>query len=193
LNAIDPASRVIDAIFTLLLVIARVLRHPRLAWLLAATLVLAASLFFATGTGTFAVLLIGPIITLALLARAVDLSDELPPAIRIQASPLRTMVGALAVLIAFLMVLTVEVTVIGPDFDPNGASGFLAPTVLGFSAQPMQAYDVDNGGPPRAVLYLGGNADLYVLVDPCSDDEVEFVSVDSQRPVVIEEITCAPG
>ena len=57
----------------------------------------------------------------------------------------------------------------------------------------MQAYDVDNGGPPRAVLYLGGNADLYVLVDPCNDDEVEFVSVGSQRLVVIEEITCAAG
>ena len=86
-----------------------------------------------------------------------------------------------------------EVTVIGPDFDPNGARGFLAPTVLGFSAQPMQAYDVDNGGPPRAVLYLGGNADLYVLVDPCDEGRVDMVSVGSQRLVVIDEITCTAG
>jgi DNA-binding NarL/FixJ family response regulator len=215
--AIDPASRVIDALFTLLLVIALfgplvfvstwldlirqsrlsrgpvagLLRHPHLAWLLTAIVVLAVSLFFATGTGIFAVLVIGPIVTLALLARAIDLSDELPPALRIQASPIRTLVGALSVLLAFLAVVTVEVTVVGPDFGPGGARGFLAPTVLGFSAQPMQAYDVDTGGPPRAVLYLGGNADLYVLVDPCNDDEVEFVSVGSQRLVVIDEVTCA--
>jgi CheY-like chemotaxis protein len=217
--AIDPASRVIDALFTLLLVIAVfgplvfvgawldllrkshlsrgpiawLLGHPRLAWLLAAILVFAASLFFATGTGIVAVLVIGPIVTLTLLARAVDLSDELPPALRIQASPRRTLVSGLAVLLAFLTVLTVEATVIGPDFGPSGARGFIAPTVLGFSAQPMQANDVNEAGPPREVLYLGGNADLYVLVDPCNDDEVEYVSVGSQRLVVIDEVTCAAG
>jgi hypothetical protein len=31
-----------------------------------------------------------------------------------------------------------------------------------------------------------------VLVDPCNDDEVEFVSVSSRRLVVIDEITCDP-
>jgi DNA-binding NarL/FixJ family response regulator len=217
--AIDPASRVIDAIFTLLLVVAMfgplvfvgawldllrqsqlnrgpiawLLRHSRLAWLLAAAPVFTVSVFFAKGTGIFAVLVIGPIVTVALLARSIDLSDELPSALRIRASPVRTLVGALAVLLAFLAVLTVEVTVIGPDFGPSGARGFLAPTVLGFRAQPMQAYDVDTGALPRAVLYLGGNADLYVLVDPCNDDEVEFVSVGSQRLVVIDEVTCDPG
>jgi hypothetical protein len=41
------------------------------------------------------------------------------------------------------------------------------------------------------VLYLGGNADLYVLVYPCDDDEVEYVSVGSTRLVVIDEVTCA--
>jgi hypothetical protein len=97
------------------------------------------------------------------------------------------------VLLAFLTVLTVEATVVGPDFGPSGAREFIAPTVLGFSAQPMQAYDVNEAGPPREVLYLGGNADLYVLVDPCNDDEVEYVSVGSQRLVVIDEVTCAAG
>jgi DNA-binding NarL/FixJ family response regulator len=42
-------------------------------------------------------------------------------------------------------------------------------------------------------LYLGGNADLYVLVDPCDEDTVEFVSVGSTRLVVIDEVVCAPA
>ena len=55
----------------------------------------------------------------------------------------------------------------------------------------MRAFDVDSGSEAREVLYLGGNADLYVLVDPCNDDSVELVSVGSTRLVVIDEITCS--
>ncbi len=40
------------------------------------------------------------------------------------------------------------------------------------------------------MLYLGGNADLYVLVHPCDGDTVEFVSVGSTRLVVIDEVAC---
>lgn len=65
--------------------------------------------------------------------------------------------------------------------------------MLGFNAQPMRAFDVDAGGEPGEVLYLGGNADLYVLVDPCNDDEVEYVSVGSTRLIVIDEVTCSPA
>ena len=54
----------------------------------------------------------------------------------------------------------------------------------------MRAFDLDPGGPPRDVLYLGGNADLYVLVDPCNDDEVDLVSVSRHRLVVIDEVVC---
>ncbi len=58
----------------------------------------------------------------------------------------------------------------------------------------MLAFDVDGAREPREILYLGGNADLYVLVDPCDDDTVEYVSVGSTRLVVIDEVTCAsPG
>lgn len=214
--AIDPASRVVDALFTLLLIIAVfgplvlvpawldllrtshlnrgpvawLLRRRRLSSLLAVMVVLAVAILFATGTGIVAVLVIGPIVSIALLARALGLSDELPRALRVRASPGRTLAGGLAVLFVFLAVLTAEATVVGPAFGPTGAEGFLAPTVLGFRAQPMEAYDVDTGDPPREVLYLGGNADLYVLVDPCNDDEVEFVSVGSHRLVVIDEVTC---
>ena len=37
---------------------------------------------------------------------------------------------------------------------------------------------------------MSGDADLYVLVDPCNDDTVELVPVGSTRLVVIDEITC---
>ena len=52
------------------------------------------------------------------------------------------------------------------------------------------AHDVWGERPPREVLYLGGNADLYVLVDPCNDDAVEMMSVGSSRIDIIDEVTC---
>ena len=79
---------------------------------------------------------------------------------------------------------------VGPSFDTKGVQGFIAPPVFGFSARPMEAFDVDGTRPPRDVLYLGGNADLYVLVDPCDEDLIEYVSVGSTRLVVIDEVTC---
>ena len=39
---------------------------------------------------------------------------------------------------------------------------------------------------------LGGNADLYVLVYPCDNDAVEYVSVGAHRLEVIDEVTCPP-
>jgi hypothetical protein len=38
-------------------------------------------------------------------------------------------------------------------------------------------------------LYLGGNADLYVLYDPCVET-VRFVPVGSSRVMFIDEVTC---
>ena len=54
----------------------------------------------------------------------------------------------------------------------------------------MIVADVDDALPVRERLYLGGNADLYVFVDPCNDDRVEMVSVGSSRMVVVDEISC---
>jgi hypothetical protein len=48
--------------------------------------------------------------------------------------------------------------------------------------------EVDSGQ-ERELLYLGGNADLYVLVDHC-DDAVHYVSVGATRLQVIDELTC---
>lgn len=83
---------------------------------------------------------------------------------------------------------------IGPQFDTQGVDGLLAPRFFGFGAQPVLVTDVDGELPARGRLYFGGNADLYVLVDPCNENEIEFVSVGAHRLVVADEVTCAaPG
>jgi hypothetical protein len=104
--------------------------------------------------------------------------------------PVRLLAGGLTALVLVLTILSVEVLVVGPNLEPDGVDGVIAPGLLGFGVQPMQALDVDTDGPPRELLYLGGNADLYVLVDPCREDTVEFVSVGSTRLVVIDEVLC---
>ena len=92
-------------------------------------------------------------------------------------------------LLAFLLVLAYEVFIVGPDLRIDGEHGFLTPRVLGINAQPVSAVNVDTGE-AADLLYLGGNADLYVLVDPCDEGRVDMVSVGSHRLVVIDEITC---
>jgi len=62
--------------------------------------------------------------------------------------------------------------------------------LIGFRAQPVLHTDVGGDGATREVLYLGGNADLYVFVDPCNDNEVDFVSVGSSRLENIDTVTC---
>ena len=117
-----------------------------------------------------------------MIARAADLTDELPRFLRLEKiRPMRMLVGAGAVLVLFMALLAGEALFVGPNLGTRGAGGWLVPAVLGFRAQPMQAFDVDSGE-SREVLYLGGNADLYVLVDPCNDDTVEFVSVGVNPP-----------
>ena len=78
----------------------------------------------------------------------------------------------------------------GPEFDEKGAEGGLVTKFLGFRAQPAIVTDVDDALPVRQRLYVGGNADLYVLVDPCNDDKVEMVSVGSSRMEIVDEISC---
>jgi len=215
--AVDPASRVVDAIVALSTVlgvfgpllfvgswldllrgsradrgpIAWLLEKPRTAHLLASICVLAITGFMAIGPDLLLVLVIGPAVAVAVIARVADTSDELPRFLRIEkVRPMRMLVGAGVALVLFMAVLGGETLLVGPNLGPGGAGGYIVPRVLGFKAQPMLAYDVESGGEPREVLYLGGNADLYVLVDPCNDDEVDFVSVGSRRLVAIDEITC---
>ena len=216
--AIDPASRVVDAVVNLSLVlgifgpllfvgtwldllrgsradrgpIAWLLDKPRTAHIVASVGVLAVTGLMAIGPDLVLVMVIGPTVAMAVIARASDLTDELPRFLRLEkVRPLQVLVRAGVVLVLFMALLAGENYFVGPDLGTRGAGGWVAPRVLGFKAQPMQAFDVDSGGEPREVLYLGGNADLYVLVDPCNDDTVELVSVGSTRLVVIDEITCS--
>jgi DNA-binding NarL/FixJ family response regulator len=218
--AIDPTSRVVNVVFFLLLAIgvfgpllfvgswldllnnlvgdrkgfAWIEKRRKIAHVTLSLGVLALGTLLAVFADLLLVVFIGPMVGISLVARAIDLTDELPAALRItRMRPARVFSGGLLVLALFLTILSTEALLTGPDLRPDGAHGILAPRVLGFSAQPMQAFEVDGSRAPREVLYLGGNADLYVLVDPCDEDTVEFVSVGSTRLVVIDEVACETG
>jgi hypothetical protein len=139
------------------------------------------------------VLIAGPAVAIAIIAKALNANSEIPKPIRIEGiRPGVAIAGALLALVAFLGVLAYEVFIVGPDLRVDGEHGIFTPRVLGINAQPVRAFDVDTGE-ANEYLYLGGNADLYVLVDPCDEGRVDMVSVGSQRLVVIDEITCTAG
>lgn len=214
--AVDPASRVIDAIVAILLVfgvvgplllignwldmleesrlnrgpIAWLLERRKLAHILASASWLAIAAVMAIGPETGLVVIVGPLVFISILAKMLDASDELPRVLRITGVGTRGLIVA-SLAAAFLFIGTVgyETLMVGPDLRTDGAHGILAPKVLGIRAQPMRAVNVDSGE-ASDLLYLGGNADLYVLVDPCDDDRVDYVSVGAHRLTVIDEITC---
>jgi DNA-binding NarL/FixJ family response regulator len=215
--AVDPSSRVIDALEVvlgligvvgpLLLVgtwlnlleqyaadrkpLARLLERRRLAGFVLSIAVLAIGVLLVIYARFLVTIFVGPLVVILILARALDLEDGIVPALRITGiSPHRAFAYGVAAIVAFLAVLSYEVFIVGPDFGPKGVNGLLAPRVLGFSAQPVRVFDVDGDRVPREALYLGGNADLYVLVDPCSNDLVEYVSVGATRLEIIDEVTC---
>jgi hypothetical protein len=214
--AIDPTTRVIDAITAFLLVvglfgpllyvgnwlkllspsgpsnrgIAWIGRHRRAAAVVLSAAVLLITAILAAVADLVLVLLVAPVVLTSLLAELLNISDDLPRVLRmpdLKRGP--TIAGSLAAILLFLTVLSIEVAIVGPDLRVDGAHGFIAPRVLGFSATPMYAVDVDGSREPREVLYLGGNADLYVLVNPCNDD-VNYVSVGSTQLQVIDIVDC---
>ena len=77
----------------------------------------------------------------------------------------------------------------GPDLRTDGIHGVLAPKILGFKAIPVMLYDLDENLESLGVLYLGGNADLYVLYGPCVET-VRLVPVGSSRVELIDRVTC---
>ena len=217
--AIDPTSRVVDAISTFSLVlgafgplllvsnwldllrgssidrgpVAWLFEHRQLAQLVMSVAVLAVTLFLSIGPDLTLVVIIGPIMTISIVAKAADLNGELPPFLRIEhIRPMRLLMVTGSALVILLTALAAEALFVGPDLGSRGAGGYIAPKILGFKAQPVRAFDLTSESEPREVLYLGGNADLYVLVDPCNNQEVEMVPVSTRRLVVIDEITC-PG
>jgi len=171
--------------------VAWLLRRRKLAHVLVSALWLAIAAVLAIGPETGLVVIVGPLVLIAFLAKILDANDELPRALRITGVGTRGLIAAsLAAAFLFIGVVGYETLVVGPDLRADGAHGILAPKVLGIRAQPVRAFNVNTGEEPRDLLYLGGNADLYVLVDPCDDDRVDYVSVGAHRLTVIDEITC---
>ncbi|MGI9611327.1 MAG: hypothetical protein ACR2QO_00340 [Acidimicrobiales bacterium] len=213
---IDPSSRVVDAISTIsfllavfgpLLYIRNWLDAAKPAvgergsrWLdghraLTSAMAGAILLFGAAVLSIYAdlvlVVVIGPIVAISLLAAVADLTAELPRAFRIEfVRPRRAALAAVAITVLFLTGLSGEVLLRGPAFNERGVDGGLVNRFLGFRAQPAIVTDVDGALPVRQRLYLGGNADLYVFVDPCNDDKIEMVSVGSSRIDIVDEISC---
>jgi hypothetical protein len=96
---------------------------------------------------------------------------------------------AIVVIILFLVIIGAEVWILGPVLRTDGLHGFLAPEVLGFRARPVMLYDLDENLEPLGALYLGGNADLYVLYDPCAET-VRMVPVGSSRVELVDQVNC---
>ena len=218
--AVDPASRVIDALVVMLLVIgffgpllfvgnwldllrkskfnrgwfARFLEHRKTAHLVASLLWLAFAWLLAQGVEMGLVVVVGPVVTISIFAKVLDANDEIPKFVRITGvGPGVAVAGAFVAFIAFFGLLSYEVFIVGPDLRTDGEHGYVTPRVLGLNAQPVKALNIDTDE-VHEYLYLGGTADVYVLVDPCDDDRVDFVSVGTQRLTVIDEVTCPdPG
>jgi hypothetical protein len=135
-------------------------------------------------------LFVGPFVGGLLLAKMFDLDDDLPAVLQItRLRPGSAIAGAAVVFALFLALLSYDVINRGPEFDENGESGWIAPSVLGFNAQPVLVTAVESGTLSE-MLYLGGNADLYVLVDPCDGDRVDYVSVGATKLTVIDRVAC---
>jgi DNA-binding response OmpR family regulator len=135
------------------------------------------------------ILFIGPAVGIILLANVLSLEDQLPEFVPRPRANRRVVLVLGIFIVVFLVALGGEVLVEGPDLRADGMHGILAPQVLGFSAKPMMLYDLDGQFEPLGALYLGGNADLYVLYDPCKE-EVNLVPVGSSRVRLVDEIVC---
>ncbi len=160
-----------------------------MGWMFLAVIVLLITLPFEGSGGKILTLIMGIAFALILLVHVIGSNDFLPRWLTIAKDRVR---GTLAIIsgliLVLLIVLTVEVFE-GPDLRPDGLHGFLAPKAIGLSARPAIIHDLDEKYKPLQVLYLGGNADLYVLYDPC-EKVVRMIPVGSSRVKMIKEVQC---
>ncbi len=151
--------------------VGRLLINYWVVWALGLIVVLSITLLLTRYMPLIMVLFVGPAVLVVFVANILDLDDELPDFLHLPHLDSWRVLGFLGIiLIVFLLALGAEVLLIGPDLRPDGVHGILAPKVLGFSAKPVMLYDLDERHEPLGALYLGGNADLYVLYDPCRGD-----------------------
>jgi len=133
---------------------------------------------------------LGPVVGIILLANLLDLDQELPGALQLPHLDSRRILVFLGVVVLFfLLVIGTEVWIMGPDLRTDGLHGILAPEALGFSARPVTLIDLDGNLEPLGALYLGGNADLYVLYDICTKS-LRYVPVGSSRVEFVDRVVC---
>lgn len=185
---IEDRPRVDSAIAVAQKKMGRVLLGWRAGWLAIAIVALAITVALQTFGETILTAFLGALIFVVLLGNFVAMSDLLPVWLRFTKEETKhAMVILGGSILALMLVLSVEVFLRGPDLRHDGLHGFLAPTVLDLSARPVVIYDLDEKHKPLGVLYLGGNADLYVLYDPFKNT-VRFIPVGSSRVEFVDEL-----
>lgn len=159
------------------------------AWLVVCALILSGSVILLVADLHLVNFLIGIVVLVVVLVHIARSSDFLPDWLTLTTDRIRESVIIIACLVTTLVVvLTVEVNQ-GPDLRTDGVHGFIAPKVLGLSARPAMFYDLEEKRAPISALYIGGNADLYVLYDPC-EKVARLIPVGSSRVRMIDEVKC---
>jgi DNA-binding NarL/FixJ family response regulator len=170
--------------------VGRLITNFWVAWVLLSLVVLSIMLLLTRAMTLIMVLFVGPSLAILLVANVLELDDELPNLLHLPHIDSWRVLGFFGlILIVFLLALGAEVLIMGPDLRADGLHGILAPKVLGFKAIPMMLYDLDEKHEPLGALYLGGNADLYVLYDPCTET-VRLVPVGASRVELIDRVDC---
>jgi DNA-binding NarL/FixJ family response regulator len=170
--------------------VGRLIVNYWVAWVLGLLVVLSVTLLLTRLMTLIMVLFVGPAVGILLVANVLELDDELPGWLHLPHLDSWRVLGFLGlILIVFLLALGAEVLITGPDLRADGLHGILAPKVLGFRATPVMLYDLDEKHEPLGALYLGGNADLYVLYDPCAET-VRLVPVGASRVELIDRVDC---
>ena len=156
--AVDPASRVVDAVINLSTVlgifgpllfvgswldllrgsradrglIAWLLAKPKTAHVVASVGVLVVTGLMAIGPDLVLVMVIGPTVAIAVIARAADFTDELPRFLRLEKiRPMRMLVGAGAALVLFMALLAARACSSAPTSAPGVRGGGSRPVSWG--------------------------------------------------------------